>query len=165
MAPSQPKTLCIVSRDRHTEQSAPLDLEYDLRDVPNPPRSTRRLHTGLSKSLREQLLEHPQFRAKLEQAESEIKSAMTERRAWVAEQSQPSDETEDAAPSNNGDAEDPFLLRVGCLCGSGHHRSEAFAEELARRDWPSDWNVELRHRDLPRRVRDQKRKARQRAAA
>ena len=34
------------------------------------------------------------------------------------------------------------------MCGSGHHRSVAFAEELRRRDWPGEWKVEVSHRDV-----------------
>lgn len=39
-------------------------------------------------------------------------------------------------------------LRVGCFCEVGRHRSVAFVEELARRKWPSDWEVEIYHRDV-----------------
>ena len=39
-------------------------------------------------------------------------------------------------------------LRVGCFCELGRHRSVAFVEELARRKWPSEWEVEICHRDV-----------------
>jgi RNase adaptor protein for sRNA GlmZ degradation len=39
-------------------------------------------------------------------------------------------------------------LRVGCFCELGRHRSVAFVEELARRKWPSEWEVEINHRDV-----------------
>jgi RNase adaptor protein for sRNA GlmZ degradation len=39
-------------------------------------------------------------------------------------------------------------LRVGCFCELGRHRSVAFVEELAHRKWPSDWEVEICHRDV-----------------
>lgn len=37
---------------------------------------------------------------------------------------------------------------VGCFCELGRHRSVAFVEELARRKWPSEWEVEICHRDV-----------------
>lgn len=39
-------------------------------------------------------------------------------------------------------------LYVGCFCELGRHRSVAFVEELARKKWPSDWGVEISHRDV-----------------
>ena len=39
-------------------------------------------------------------------------------------------------------------LRVGCFCELGRHRSVAFVEELSRRKWPSEWRVEICHRDV-----------------
>jgi hypothetical protein len=39
-------------------------------------------------------------------------------------------------------------LIVGCFCALGKHRSVAFVEELARKQWPDDWDVEVRHRDV-----------------
>ena len=50
------------------------------------------------------------------------------------------------------DEHDPTeaVLRVGCNCALGHHRSVAFVEELARRKWPRNWSVQLIHRDIDR---------------
>lgn len=39
-------------------------------------------------------------------------------------------------------------LLVGCFCELGRHRSVAFVEELSRRKWPSEWEVEICHRDV-----------------
>ena len=39
-------------------------------------------------------------------------------------------------------------LLVGCFCELGRHRSVAFVEELSRRRWPSEWEVEICHRDV-----------------
>jgi RNase adaptor protein for sRNA GlmZ degradation len=39
-------------------------------------------------------------------------------------------------------------LIVGCFCALGKHRNVAFVEELARKQWPDDWDVEVRHRDV-----------------
>jgi hypothetical protein len=48
-----------------------------------------------------------------------------------------------------GDIDDRSTeLRVGCFCELGRHRSVAFVEELARRKWPSEWEVEVCHRDV-----------------
>lgn len=60
------------------------------------------------------------------------------------------------------------VLRVGCLCGSGHHRSVAFAERLGKVRWcgkdgdgdgkgQGGWDVRVRHRDLTRGVEEMKR--------
>jgi RNase adaptor protein for sRNA GlmZ degradation len=35
-----------------------------------------------------------------------------------------------------------------CFCALGKHRSVAFVEELARKQWPDDWDVEIHHRDV-----------------
>lgn len=39
-------------------------------------------------------------------------------------------------------------LIVGCFCELGKHRSVAFVEELARKPWPNEWDVEICHRDV-----------------
>lgn len=39
-------------------------------------------------------------------------------------------------------------LRVGGFCELGRHRSVAFVEELSRRKWPIEWEVEVCHRDV-----------------
>jgi hypothetical protein len=44
--------------------------------------------------------------------------------------------------------EESTQLIVGCFCAIGKHRSVAFVEELARKQWPDDWNVEICHRDV-----------------
>jgi len=41
-----------------------------------------------------------------------------------------------------------IVLRVGCNCALGHHRSVAFVSELSALDWPSTWNIQVIHRDL-----------------
>ncbi|KAH7077202.1 hypothetical protein FB567DRAFT_144896 [Paraphoma chrysanthemicola] len=63
------------------------------------------------------------------------------------------DEEEDRSASVD-DADDDMVshegpvLRVGCFCALGHHRSVAFVEELARLKWPREWRVEVVHRDI-----------------
>ena len=56
-----------------------------------------------------------------------------------------------------------MVLRVGCLCVSGHHRSVAFAELLAKVEWPTSWRVEVQHRNLTDAVKDKKERLRQEA--
>ncbi|KAK4111445.1 hypothetical protein N656DRAFT_162899 [Canariomyces notabilis] len=105
MTRGRSKTLRIVSRDRHT---------------------------GLSRTLRAQLLEHPRFRAKLEQAEREIRGAMERSRqtagssigdddAAESQQTTKSTEPEDKEMDRRSDTDqadddpDPLVLRVGCF--------------------------------------------------
>ncbi|OCK83925.1 hypothetical protein K432DRAFT_157141 [Lepidopterella palustris CBS 459.81] len=65
-------------------------------------------------------------------------------------------EEENDMPSTPNDAGDEHedsnpkevILRVGCNCALGHHRSVAFVEELAQRNWPPEWHIEVIHRDL-----------------
>lgn len=51
------------------------------------------------------------------------------------------------------------IVRVGCLCGSGHHRSVAFAEQLGKVKWSEDesWEIRVVHRDLTKGVEEMKR--------
>lgn len=49
--------------------------------------------------------------------------------------------------AENADDRSTELL-VGCFCELGRHRSVAFVEELARKGWPSEWEVKIRHRDV-----------------
>ncbi|KAK6954631.1 hypothetical protein Daesc_004598 [Daldinia eschscholtzii] len=139
---SSHKKLYIISHDRHTELSPPPDLLYDLRCVPNPPKATRETHTGQSPQIRDGLMHDPKFRELLEEAKAEIHGAMQ-----AAEEMEEEDET---------------AVRVGCLCGSGHHRSVAFSEHLAQMEWPEDWEVELQHRDLVPEVKREKKRERER---
>lgn len=44
------------------------------------------------------------------------------------------------------------VLRISSFCVAGHHRSVAFAEELAELRWPEGWQVRVYHRDLGRDV-------------
>ncbi|KAJ9655868.1 hypothetical protein H2201_008706 [Coniosporium apollinis] len=58
------------------------------------------------------------------------------------------------------DSNEAAILRVGCLSGSGHPGSVAFAEELARREWPWGWAVRVECRDLTSKVHGPKAKKR-----
>lgn len=165
--------LQIVSHDTKSELSPPMDFDYDLRTVPNPPREIRKKHTGVSRQLCEQLLEQPRFRATLEQAEADIRTE-TARRASLGSIDSEEEQRKQGGGGDEDDEEDdddddangsPAVLRVGSMCGSGHHRSVAFAELLARKEWPEDWKVELSHRDLTEDVKKHKAKARRRASA
>ncbi|KAI1799499.1 hypothetical protein F4811DRAFT_568187 [Daldinia bambusicola] len=138
------KTLYITSHDRHRELSPSPDLLYDLRCVPNPPKDRREMHTGQSYQVRDGLMQEPKFRELLQQAGEEIRGAM-----------QAAEEMEEG---ENGER----TVRVGCLCGSGHHRSVAFSEHLAEMEWPEGWAVELQHRDLGPEVKMEKLRERER---
>lgn len=120
-------TLRIISYN-HDPPCTPPDLQYDVRRIPNPPHDIRARHTGLSKEMREHLLGHDLCRATIERAEAQIREEMDKK----------------LKSEEEGDA----TVRVGCMCGSGHHRSVALAQELRERKWPEDWDVEVDHRDL-----------------
>ncbi|KAI8959041.1 hypothetical protein F5Y11DRAFT_350890 [Daldinia sp. FL1419] len=134
--------LYITSHDQDTILSPPPDLLFDLRSVPNPPKAMRETHTGQSHQVHDSLMQEPTFRELLERAKTEIHGAMQ-----AAEEMQ----------------EDETAVRVGCLCGSGHHRSVAFSEQLAQMEWPDGWAVALTHRDLTpevKRVKEREREMR-----
>ena len=157
--------LILYSHGRTPPLNPPPDLKYDLRSIPNPPKNARDAHDGRSKRLREHLLGELKFVQKLDEVESEILEAMEVRIAETAEKLEnDQDRRDDGEESGeNGeegyksleedeDGHDPTeaVLRVGCNCALGHHRSVAFVEELARRKWPRNWSVQLIHRDIDR---------------
>lgn len=166
--PSFQPILIIYSHGRNPPLQPPPDLKYDLRNIPNPPKALRTTSDGRSKRLREHLLAEPKFTQTLGRAVDEIRMAMDEKLAQIAQPStQPgpdvgaSSKSEDlrATPQEGNEERrstspdmppdpDEILLRVGCNCALGHHRSVAFVEELARRDWPKDWQLQIVHRDL-----------------
>ncbi|KAI1391595.1 uncharacterized protein F4822DRAFT_442540 [Hypoxylon trugodes] len=139
------KTLYITSHDRHTPLSPPPNLQYDLRFIPNPPLSLRETHTGHSRHIRDGLSCEPRFREILNQAQSDIRGAV-----------------ETAEKRRDGKEGKDISIRVGCLCGSGHHRSVAFSEQLAQMEWPKGWKLELTHRDLVPEVKKEKARERKR---
>ena len=46
------------------------------------------------------------------------------------------------------DSATPGHVRVGVFCVRGRHRSAAFAEQLARMEWPRGYDVRVEHRDV-----------------
>lgn len=120
-------TLRIISYN-HDPPCTPPDLQYDVRRIHNPPHEIRAAHTGLSKVTREHLLKDDLYRATVERAEAQIREEMDKKL--------------------QGEGEGDATVRVGCMCGSGHHRSVALAQELREREWPEDWDVEVDHRNL-----------------
>lgn len=171
--PLQP-VLIIYSHGRNPPLHPPPHLRYDLRNIPNPPKELRAVSDGRSKRIREHLLSEPKFVQRLEAVERDILRTMEakiaehaaqligseleectsvdvakeeeeghedESRALGAEQ-----ENEELSEASSSDHE--VILRVGCNCALGHHRSVAFVEELSRRSWPKEWQVLVVHRDL-----------------
>ncbi|KAF2683510.1 hypothetical protein K458DRAFT_419109 [Lentithecium fluviatile CBS 122367] len=173
--PPQP-VLIIYSHGRNPPLQPPPDLKYDLRNIPNPPKALRDVSDGCSKRLREHLLSEPKFNQRLELVEQEVLTAMESKLAEYAPSSTVESIPEDQGHANEHDslpeekdsrtnsswviddrneeepkatsADNEVILRVGCNCALGHHRSVAFVEELARRDWPKEWQVQVEHRDL-----------------
>ncbi|KAF1846835.1 uncharacterized protein K460DRAFT_243882, partial [Cucurbitaria berberidis CBS 394.84] len=132
-------TLQITSYDRFTPPDPKPDLEYDCRLTKIPPRQVRLVHTGLDDKLQDELMSRDEFHDLLKRAEEEIRKLMDSRKARAKGE------------------DDAAVLRVGCLCGSGHHRSVAFAEQLGKIEWPERWDVRVNHRDLTDEVREEKR--------
>lgn len=58
------------------------------------------------------------------------------------------DDEDDEQDDSKTELENTILLRVGCNCALGHHRSVAFVHELSQLPWPKEWHVEVIHRDL-----------------
>jgi hypothetical protein len=83
-----------------------------------------------------------EFRVLLERAEAEILQTINA----FGSLEKPSGGGTDVGVADN--ELDGHVLRVGCCCARGRHRSVAFVEELARRQWPKDWDVQVEHRDL-----------------
>ncbi|KAF2499444.1 hypothetical protein BU16DRAFT_614872 [Lophium mytilinum] len=154
--------LIIYSHGRTPPLNPPPDFKFDLRTIPNPPKSVRDAHDGRSKRLRAHLLGDARFTRKLEEVKGEIESAMQGKidavsNAPIEAEEEEEEEEEEANDDDDGDSinvesldEDPDgpVLRVGCNCALGHHRSVAFVEELARQEWPGDWRVQVVHRDV-----------------
>ncbi|ORY12157.1 hypothetical protein BCR34DRAFT_309516 [Clohesyomyces aquaticus] len=159
--------LIIYSHGRSPPLDPPPELKYDLRSISNPPKALRDVSDGRSKPIREHLLSEPKFVTKLEAVERDIREAMESKIAEFTSKSKdegavPVEEQKDDhneaqhidvedAESESEDiqgSENEVLLRVGCNCALGHHRSVAFVCELAQRPWPKAWHVEVVHRDL-----------------
>ncbi|KIW01568.1 uncharacterized protein PV09_07042 [Verruconis gallopava] len=152
-------------------------LKYDLRSTPDPPKSIRDAHTGISKKLRDHMLHQDHFCELLDKAEEDItakvkvvekefhegitpSSPVLERKRTWSQQKYSDDEGDEVdedgevedEEKKEDDDDDPEgkrpVLRVGAFCERGQHRSVAFVEELAARDWPKEWEIRIVHRDL-----------------
>lgn len=139
-AGSRAPHLMIQSYNRFVPPDPTPDLEFDCRVTQNPARELRRSHTGADHELQNELMNCSDFSNLLLHAEAEIRKMMEIRIA------RSEDETE------------RVTVRVGCLCGSGHHRSPALAELLGEIEWPSDWEVDVEHRDLDEATKKEKRR-------
>lgn len=175
--------LLILTSYAHVPPLTPVPrLKYNLRSVPDPPKSIRDAHTGISKKLRDHMLHQDSFvdlldkaeediNAKMPVAEKEYREGLTptspvleRRRTWSQQKYSDDEEVdgddededdedakenfEDDGDDDEGTGKDRPILRVGVFCERGQHRSVAFVEELATRDWPKAWEVKIIHRDL-----------------
>jgi hypothetical protein len=131
----------ITSYDRITPPSPRPDLEYDCRITKNPSQQLRKTCTGLDSKLQDELMHRDAFSDIITRAEEDIRRLM---------------EVKDVRASKEGEV---ATVRVGCLCGSGHHRSVALAELLGKLKWSEDgrWEVKVVHRDLTEGVEETKR--------
>jgi RNase adaptor protein for sRNA GlmZ degradation len=140
---SKPKrpVLEITSYDRFTPPSPTPDLEYDCRITNNPSSQLRKTCTGLDAILQDELMGRSSFSDMVSRAEGDIRRLM---------------EVKDVRAMRAGET---AIVRVGCLCGSGHHRSVAFAEKLGQIQWceQGEWEVKVQHRDLTSGVEEMKR--------
>lgn len=175
MSYSPQPILILCSHGRNPPLHPPPNLKYDLRNIPNPPKALRDVSDGRSKRLREHLLSENKFVQRLEGVEQEIRTAMESKLAAYALQAEERPMPEERTPEDPIKAEadgttksgpgidaneveeeedtfspteDEVILRVGCNCALGHHRSVAFVEELSRRSWPKEWQIHIEHRDL-----------------
>jgi RNase adaptor protein for sRNA GlmZ degradation len=161
--------LLVLISHAHTPPLVPSPrLKYDLRTVPNPPKAIRDAYTGVSKRLRDHMLEHEDFVKTLDRAEGEITAEMDlVVREWQVERGRVNLEDSnnqefgliengvDAQTSPDHDDSRPILV-VGVFCARGKHRSVAFVEELGRRVWPREWEVNTSHRDVAKGRQDQR---------
>ncbi|KAM7217133.1 hypothetical protein V8F06_007532 [Rhypophila decipiens] len=146
-AAQTPARLQLVSHAHSPPHQPPPHLKYDLRCIQNPPKALRDSQTGLSKRLREHLLDHQDFQELLNCAEEEIRAAMAAHLAEGRTTNENKDDDDDDETDLDGYS---VTLSVAAFCARGHHRSVAFIEELAIRKWPSKWEVRVVHRDLNR---------------
>ncbi|KAH7398194.1 hypothetical protein BKA66DRAFT_452582, partial [Pyrenochaeta sp. MPI-SDFR-AT-0127] len=133
-----PPILQITSYDRHEPPNPKPDLEYDCRLTKNPSKQAGPTRTGLDNEVQNELMGRAEFSDLVSTAEDEIRRMM---------------EVKDARAKSK---DDKIIVNVGCICGSGHHRSVAFAEQLGKIEWPSDWDVRVRHRDLTSSIKTKK---------
>jgi RNase adaptor protein for sRNA GlmZ degradation len=106
----------------------------------NPSPQMRKTCTGLDSKLQDELMSRESFSDIVTRAEDDIRRLM---------------EIKDVRASRE---DEKAIVRVGCLCGSGHHRSVAFAEQLGKIRWSEDegWDVRVVHRDLTEGVEEMK---------
>jgi hypothetical protein len=140
------------------------ELEAEVEVVPAPEVTADAKETG-EKPNTEEVEKKEEATEGAEQkavAEKQETSEEVEKTAVEGEEeAQDPEQSEDPAavePSDAGDLDKadepqvpvkpPKVLRVGVCCELGRHRSVAFIEELARRQWPAEWAVEVVHRDV-----------------
>jgi RNase adaptor protein for sRNA GlmZ degradation len=90
----------------------------------NPSRHARQTSTGPDPSLQKELMRRDSFNVR-SRAEDYIQRLM---------------EVKNVRAAKEGEV---TVLTVGCLCGSGHHRSVAFAEQLEKVEGPEGWGIRV----------------------
>lgn len=166
-------TLILISHAHSPPFSPAPRLKFDVRNLPNPPKSVRDAHNGTSKRLQEWMESLPEFIAKRGSIRAEIEKAMDEivrgggvenggenkRENNSKRTSSDEEEEEDSSdPNHEEHASDSDLessssspsgpvLRVGIFCAMGRHRSVAMVELLSRLPWPG-WEIQVQHRDM-----------------
>jgi hypothetical protein len=152
MTPSPTILLTIFSHAHTPPLHPPPDLKFDLRPYPSPDRQARKAGDGRSKALREWLVRVRDgiYVRLLDSAQKEVESRGKElvgmSRAGINA----------SGVGNPAEDQPPKMLRVGVFCEMGRHRSVAFVEELGRRKWPREWEVEVVHRDVDKRRKKEK---------
>ncbi|KAF9485822.1 hypothetical protein BDN70DRAFT_870713 [Pholiota conissans] len=102
------------------------DITFDIRALPNPPKSVRTGRTGLSQTLREGFFADERVQRRFREICARIKAHVEE-----------------------ADARGRRMVRVGVCCEIGRHRSVAVVEELGHVRFEG-WNVVVGHRDVHR---------------
>jgi hypothetical protein len=158
MTPSPTILLTIFSHAHTPPLHPPPDLKYDLRPYPSPDRQARKAGDGRSKALRDWLVRVRDgiYVRLLDSAQKEVESRGEE----LVGMGTGAGINASGAGGERIPAEDqppsPKMLRVGVFCEMGRHRSVAFVEELSRRKWPREWEVEVVHRDVDKRRKKEK---------
>lgn len=134
--------------ETEVEVEATKELTADVKNTEEKANTEERTNTEVIKEADEKTV------AETKENNEEVEETTVE----GEEVAQDPEQTEAVEPSDaeDQDKEDkpqlpvkpPKILRVGVCCELGRHRSVAFIEELAKRQWPAEWAVQIVHRDV-----------------